>query len=119
AASTLFKAALAFDLGGGKDRLDEVWRALAKKVGKDGLTVGGKALSLEKLKEEVRSSRPKRVERADCPMFGGDATRSASAAGGLPLLDPLWKHALVTEPASLHWLKTAAGVLKAEGPPAL
>lgn len=118
---TLFKAAVGLSSAlASKDQLDAVWNSLEARVGKDGLKVADKTLSLEELKKEVKTrSNQRAVEALDWRLFRGDASRSAPAAGGVPFLDPLWKHEIVTEGQTRDWLKQASEHLRSEKQPVL
>jgi hypothetical protein len=57
ASVALLKAAIAFRATGGREMLRIAWKALEKKLGKEGLKIGKKSLSLEELKKEVEKPR--------------------------------------------------------------
>lgn len=96
-ALTLFKAAEAFQRSGDRPNFDRLWKALATKVGKAGLKVGDKELSLEELRKEIDKRAAPAARRSEWPLVGGNVARSAAAVGGPPLLVPLWEHSITTD----------------------
>ena len=79
---TLFKAALAFRRSGDNAHFERAWKALRVKLGKRGLKIGEKTLTLVELRKEVDKQRPPEAVSGEWRMFRGDPTRSAAAPGG-------------------------------------
>ncbi len=106
---TLLKAALAFRRAGDADRADQTWKLLTRAAGRDGVKLGGKAVSLDQLKAEI--DRYGSVVQATSPydwaMYRGNASRSAQGNGGAPFLQPKWTEPTFNQPQTGQWLEQA------------
>ncbi|HEV3259042.1 MAG TPA: PQQ-binding-like beta-propeller repeat protein [Gemmataceae bacterium] len=101
---TLFKAALAFRHAHDADNGRKAWKRLAAKVGKDGLRVGNRTLSVDELRRQLD-----RV-RAEQPQQGG----------GPPYLDEMqWQQPTIRESQTKTWVEQGVQSLEQVGQPVL
>jgi outer membrane protein assembly factor BamB len=82
----LFQAALAFHAVGDAPGEAKAWGLLTRRLGSEGLRVGGKVISLDGLRKEIDRWSKAAGRRDDWPLFRGDARRAASGFGEAPLL---------------------------------
>ena len=99
---TLHRAAVAFRKGGEHtSQVESILKALETKIGKDGLDLGKKKHSFEELKKEIEKLKPAQPGRGEWRLFRGDERRNATADGGVPFLEPLWKVDTINEANTL------------------
>jgi outer membrane protein assembly factor BamB/tetratricopeptide (TPR) repeat protein len=120
-ALTVFKALLAFRHVEDRNQEDRCWILLAYKLGKAELELGKRKFKIDELRKEVdrRSKRSTSSVRPDWPMFRGDASRSARAAGTVPLLDPVWSAPATKVNTTREFLDKAATALQRKNRPVL
>ncbi len=114
---TLIQAAYAYR-GDGRPSA-AVEKELFDRVGDTGLRVSDRILTAEQLKDALEQAN-KRPSADGWPMFGGDVTRSATAADGMPNLERLEAMPLVrNSPAVRDRLQQATTQMDASGMPML
>jgi tetratricopeptide (TPR) repeat protein len=116
----LLRAALAFHATGWKDRERQAWAELTARADRDGLHLGKRTVSLDALRRELDRQPRGRLVATDWSLVRGDPARSGTAPGGLPFLEPRWRHELATLPdGTRRLLDQVIPAYAAEGQPLL
>jgi outer membrane protein assembly factor BamB len=104
-----FQAAKAYKRTGDAKRFEQAWKAVNARAGKEDLVIGEKKLTLDDMKREVEKLKPAKPsgEQRQWRMFRGDPSRVARSAGGMPQLEPRWKHELTVERETRGWVALA------------
>ena len=118
--TTLYRAARAYHAAGDDARVADLLKGLDYAIGKDGVKVGKRTLTLEDIKKELKKRpRPILAPLASWPLFRGDARRSAQAIGGAAFLEPRWKFETWRQKETKHYLDKAVDQLSIKKRPIL
>jgi outer membrane protein assembly factor BamB len=93
----LYRAIVAFRKSGDQVRAQDTWKRLGAKVGKDGLTIDGRKLSLEELAKELDKKAPLPGTK-DWPIYRGNPSRTGKGVGGNFKPVPTWRQSTVRPP---------------------
>jgi outer membrane protein assembly factor BamB/tetratricopeptide (TPR) repeat protein len=105
--ATLFQAALAFQMAGDGQAVEQTWKRLVAAVGMGGLNLGQRRFSVDELRRELDRRRPAQSAAADWLLPRGDPRRSSQAHEQPPVLDIAWQAATAGHETSRQWLETA------------
>jgi outer membrane protein assembly factor BamB len=117
---TLFKAFQARARSGDRAGAEQIWKRLAAAV-PDGLRLGGRAVSLEQLRQAALRGEITPAEEAhdDWSVFRGSASRSARAGGPVSPVQVRWELPTWAETASREWLTRNVQYLESRAQPVL
>jgi outer membrane protein assembly factor BamB len=116
---TLFHAARVYRRVGATKQSEEMWARLPRRLGDAQLRIGNRFLTLEKLKQEFEKPTSEKKPPAEWRTFRGDATRSATSNGLVPVLEPVWQFDLANEGVTKRWLNRATEDLETNKQPVL
>jgi outer membrane protein assembly factor BamB len=103
----LYHATVAFCLSGDPDRAERAWKSLSARLGDKPVRVDGRLLRLDELKLDVAKAKKISPQSStDWPLYRGDARRTATNRGGVPLLKPSWSVSTLPNPAEPYQGKT-------------
>jgi outer membrane protein assembly factor BamB len=113
----LFHAVLAFRAAGDKAREQDAWNALGKQLDRGGLKIGGRAYTLDQLREQLPRWSALPSLAGESPLYRGNAARSGRAGGDTPYLEAKRRIPLTELEAGRAWLKQAADKAPANAVP--
>jgi outer membrane protein assembly factor BamB len=105
---TLFQAVLAFRAAHDTAREQDAWNALGKQLDRGRLKIGGRAYTLEQLREQAPQWSALPSLAGEPALYRGDAARASRGSGETPYLDAKRRIQLVDLEAGRAWLKQAA-----------
>jgi outer membrane protein assembly factor BamB/tetratricopeptide (TPR) repeat protein len=116
----LYQAALAFHLADNHDGETLAWTTLEKKHKGKALEMPGRSpKSITDLQKEVQEVRATASGRDDWRVFRGNAARADNARGGAPLLEPSFRAATFSHPATKDMFYRAVAHLDQHDEPIL
>jgi outer membrane protein assembly factor BamB len=111
---TLYRAAVACRLAGDEAHEESAWKALAARA-PEGVTIGGRAVELDRLRAELARLPAEAPGRGDWPIYRGGIARASRGDGDVPLLEPAWKVSTVLRKETQAWIDEGVGVQERAG----